>query len=777
MIKTIFRLLLGILILALIAGAVGSVDYFSHFNRLVQEKFSGRLWALPARVYARPLELYAGLALEADNLAQELRLMRYQAVAGQVALNRPGTYLRTGNAVTIFCRPFNFGDRPRPAQQITIRLKNGHIESVVDVATGQRHDLIRLDPMRIGSFYPVNNEDRIIVALDDAPALLSQSIISVEDRHFYRHHGIEPMGVLRAMLVNLKQRRLAQGASTITQQLARNFFLTNQKTWKRKIDELVMALAMEHNYTKDQILEAYVNEVYLGQDGNRAIHGFGLASVFYFGKALDDLTVDEMALLVGLLKGPSYYNPRKYPQRALQRRNTVLTILRDRNLIDIDAANLALARPLGVTETPPSDASPFPAYLDLVKRQLLQEYRETDLRSIGLRIFTALDPQIQQVAQQAVASQIARLEASAGLPADKLQAGVVITSTAENEVLAAIGGKHAGQGGFNRALDAIRPIGSLIKPVVFLTALNRPDRYTLTTLVADTPIRVRTDTGDYWSPRNFDRIFHGNVPLYQALAHSYNVATVSIGMDLGLPRVLATLQDMGYAKPIRMYPAALLGAIEMSCLEVTQIYQTLASGGFYSSPKSIRAVYDLENNLLQRYPLTIEQHLDPGAVFLVNKALQAAVASGTARQLTSMVSSGLAIAGKTGTSTDLKDSWFAGFSGNRLAAVWVGRDDNRSCGLTGAAGAMQIWGRIMTHIPNQPLRLNPPDNIEWVVIDHESGLRTEHTCPTAIAAPFIRGSAPTRFSSCGATKSSEPKAPATPAEKKYLIDWFREWLK
>lgn len=764
-------LILIIVLVGLLGAGAGVYRHFSGFDKVVKEKFEGRLWELPARVYARPQVLYPGMELFSQALAQELVLMGYQRVRLLQELDVPGKYIQKKNQFTLFCRPFDFGDRQTPACRLVLEIEKNKIMTLKNLDTGLVLDMVQLDPVLVGSFFPVSREDRILIDLTNLSSLLPDTLICVEDRGFYTHSGVDFQAILRAMLVNIRNWEMTQGASTITQQLARNFFLTKEKTLTRKVNELFMAAALERNHDKQQIIEAYVNEVYLGQDGNRAVHGFGLASVFYFGKSIQDLQAHEVALLVGMLKGPSYYNPRKYPDRATSRRNTVLRMMGDQHLISGEQMETQLAMPLGVIETPMQGNSPFPFYLDLVKRQLLTEYREVDLRSMGLRIFTALDPQVQMAARQTLSSQLKKISAEKKI--GMLEAGVVVTATGSNEIQALVGGNHPHDKGFNRALNARRPIGSLIKPAVFLTALSRPNAYTLVTRVDDGPITIKVQDGKDWVPENFDRHYHGQVPLYLALVNSYNVSSVRMGMDVGLSNVLETLQKMGVKRDAPLYPSSLLGSLEMSPLEVAQMYQTLASGGFYSPARSIRAIYTPQGKLLERYPLTIEQRLDPGAVFLVNKMLQAVVLDGTGKSLKEILPRDLGVAGKTGSTNDLKDSWFAGFTGNRLAVVWVGRDDNQTCNLTGSAGAMQVFGHLMNQISNQALDLVVPENVEWAVVDAITGLRTDETCSNAMAIPFINGSVPNKVTSCTG------RLPVGKIKQKprYLIDWLKELVK
>ncbi|GAB6145744.1 penicillin-binding protein 1B [Desulfocicer niacini] len=762
-----------ILILVLMGCTALFMGYFYKFDGLVQERFQGRLWELPALVYARPLEIYPAMHLVPDLFEKELILMGYQQRKNQKSLKTPGTYTRRQNTFDLFCRSFDFGDEQVDRHRLRIRIKTNQVVDVRNPVTGAFREMVRLDPVVIGRFYPSSMEDRVLVTQDRLPSLLGKAIIAVEDRNFYTHHGIDPKSIFRAIMVNLKNQSLTQGASTLTQQLAKNFFLTREKSLVRKINEAFMAAALELHFSKEQILEAYINEVYLGQDGKRAIHGFGLAADFYFGKSLADLAPHEMALLVGMLKGPSRYNPRAYPDRSKKRRNLVLTLMAEQGLLSPKGLKNALAAPLNVIEKPRFGYSPFPHYLDLAKRQLLKEYNEADLGSMGLRIFTTLDPQVQLAAEQAVAGFLTKRD-------KHLETGLVVTSRASNEIQALVGGRQSRNGGFNRALDAMRPIGSLVKPAIYYTALAQPDMFTMLTPVSDAPIKIKNSDGSFWKPENYGKKSHGNVNLYRALANSYNISTVRLGMDLGLDAIADTLKKMGQPPPKPWLPSMLLGSIEMSPVQVARIYHTLASGGFFTPARAIRVIYRPDGERLQRYQLRIEQRLDPGAVFLLNKILQGAVSQGTGKSLASWVSLNLAFAGKTGTSNGLRDSWFAGFSGSRLAVVWIGRDDNRSCGLTGATGALQVFGRLMSTIPNSPLVLAVPENVEWGIIDPETGMRTDEDCPNAMSVPFIRGSVPEGYRPC--TRDSrfrEKKETLFPEKLKpgNIMNWLKEVFK
>jgi penicillin-binding protein 1B len=732
---------LRLLALLLLLALALFVLYLDH---VVRSEFEGKRWALPARVYARPLELFPGEKLSPAQLLAELALLNYRSDNTPPA---PGSYRRSGDEFDLLTRAFVFSDGPQPPMDLHLEFRGDHLDAIRDMVSGDAVTQARLDPLRIGSIYPSHNEDRVLVKLDEAPPALINALVAVEDHKFYTHHGIDPRGIARALKATVSGGAI-QGGSTLTQQLVKNFFLSPERTLRRKFTEILMALLLELHYDKQEILEAYLNEIYLGQDGDRAVHGFGLASQFYFGRPLAQLDVPQAALLVGMVKGPSLYDPRRNPARARERRNLVLAELARQNFISQAQYTAAKDTPLGVASKPPGGNTPYPAFLDLVHRQLRRDYREEDLRSEGLNIFTTLDPQAQAQAERALAARLPTLEKGRGLARDSLEGAVIVTNTQNGEVQAVVGGRDPRYAGFNRALDAQRPIGSLIKPAVYLTALERPARYTLATLLDDSPLVWHERGTDDWTPNNYDKEFHGNVPLRVALANSYNVATARLGLSLGIGQVLDTVRLLGVERELHAYASSLLGANELSPLEVVQMYQTLASGGFQTPPRAIREILTSAGQPLQRYPLSVAQTVDPAPAYLVTTAMQGVVQDGTAKGLAQFLPPALHLAGKTGTTDDLKDSWFAGFSGDRLAVVWVGTDNNRTTHLTGASGAMTIWGDMMSRLDPEPLQPPPPENIERVWIDSPSGLRADSTCDGAVELPFIRGSAPTETAPC-----------------------------
>ncbi len=735
------RLRLILLSLALLLSG-----YTLYLDLRVRSQFEGKRWALPARVYARPLELYPGMKLRPEQLTTELAMLDYHD-AGEP--QDPGSYQQRNGEFTIVTRPFMFWDGAQPVLHLRLDFDGDHLRDLTDMTGGKPVTLARLDPLLIGGIYPAHNEDRILVKLGEIPPALINGLIAVEDRKFYTHHGIDPRGIARALYTTLRGGGV-QGGSTLTQQLVKNFFLTPKRTLSRKFTEMIMALLLELHYSKGEILEAYANEIYLGQDGNRAIHGFGLASHFYFDKPLTQLNLQESALLVALVRGPSYYDPRHHPRRALTRRNLVLQEMRDQNFITPEQYAAAFSTSLGVAEKAPEGTSLYPAFVELVHRQLRRDYHEDDLRSEGLQIFTTLDPIVQLAAEHALATRLTQLEKARRIPPHALEGAIVVTNTQNGEVQALVGGRDARYEGFNRALDAERPVGSLIKPAIYLTALERPESYTLATLLDDSPLVWRVHGADDWKPHNYDNKFHGQVLLRTSLANSYNVATARLGLALGVPNILDNVHRLGIERDLAPYAASLLGADSLSPLEVAQMYQTFASGGFHTPLRTIREVLTADGQPLQHFPLSVQQVIDPAPAYLITSALQDVVREGTATGLSQYLPADLHIAGKTGTTNDLRDSWFAGYTGDHLGVVWIGRDDNQPVNMTGAGGAMTVWGTMMAQLNPEPLMPPEPDNVEEVPIDPATGLRADENCRDAVTLPFIRGSAPTQTAPCAA---------------------------
>lgn len=712
--------LLALLILLLTLFAAWMV----YLDAEVRKAFDGKKWALPAKVYARPLALYPGRLLSPEQLQAELQWADYRA-SGQV--DRPGTYKRAGDTWQIYRRGFPFWDGPEASRVIKVTISSGRIARVSDADGTQA--LIRLEPQYIGGIFPVHNEDRELVRLEDVPPVLVAALIITEDKRFFEHWGISPTGIARAMVANMQAGRMVQGGSTLTQQLVKNFFLTNERSLSRKVQEAFMSLLLELHYDKEEILEAYINEVYLGQAGRRGIHGFGLASRFYFGKPLRELDHAEIATLVGLVKGASFYNPRRNPQRSKERRDLILRLMADSKIISEADSLRAMRSPLLTASPRRAGQREYPAFLELAKQQLQQDYRLQDLQSEGLRIFTTLDPWVQNAVEQAADSHLSRLENRAPSLKNKLETAAVVTSVDGGEIRALLGARDASFFGFNRALNAKRAVGSLAKPAVYLAAL-RSGNYHWGTLVDDAPVTVEGQDGSLWQPQNYDKTSHGLLPMQETLQRSLNQATARLGMTVGLNNVVDELTRLGIRDDIPPYPSLLLGAMSLSPLEMTQMYQTIASEGFLMPLRTIDAVTTAEGDMLSSYAIRGQQMYDPVTMEWLTAGLKAVVRDGTARRLNSLPQP---LAGKTGTSDDQRDAWYAGFDNRHLGVIWVGMDDNAAMPFTGSSGALPIWQETFRRIGTEPLA--PPRNLVQIPVNEQGQLMDEGCSATVYEFP------------------------------------------
>ncbi|MGH1471113.1 MAG: penicillin-binding protein 1B [Cellvibrionaceae bacterium] len=735
-----WKVWLGLLSVCFVVFGLG-VAYLDH---VVRSKFDGKKWSLPARVFARPLELYEGLTINRDQLIAELEALGYQKSRQPT---KPGLFSSTVFGVSGYTRGFSFWDKDEKAQGFRAYLV-GNTISRLDDLNGNSLPIVRFEPQEIGGIYPGKNEDRSLVRLQDIPPILGQALIAVEDRYFLEHHGVSPRAIVRAAIANIRSGSVVQGGSTLTQQLVKNFYLSRTQSFSRKLIEAIMSLQLDFYYSKAEILETYINEVYLGQAGARAIHGFALGSQHYFRQPLNELKLHQIALLVGEVKGASYYNPWKRPKRAKERRDLVLQIMNKSELISDEEMKAAQQLPLDVVDQPKNSLYEYPAFIDLVKRQLKVNYKEEDLRSEGLRLFTTLSPTVQRSAQKALTDRLKKLEEDFGVNDDELQGAVVVTGVGSGEVLALVGDRNSGFMGFNRALSAKRSIGSLAKPAVFLTALSHPEKYSLVSKIDDEPISIAGDNGDLWQPQNFSRQSHGEVTVLEALALSYNQATARLGMSVGIESVVKTMNDLGVDEKIPPLPSLFLGAIDLTPFQVSNVYQTIASEGVHTPQRAIRYVLDAKGVPLNRYPLDSQTRFSPETVHVLNFGLQTTMRSGTGRSAYQILPSDLNVAGKTGTSNEQRDSWFAGFSSDHLAVVWVGRDDNGPTPLTGATGALKVWSDLMVSIPTRPITPLRTPNVSYYNVNLNDSTVVNERCASGIAIPFIHGSEPKQLGKC-----------------------------
>ncbi len=747
------RLFWGMTLILVLASIPAGLYAWRLHNQVVQQ-FEQRRWDLPARVFSAPIDLYVGADIGRDQLLQLLRDYGYQSVSQPSA---PGQYRFADNHLHLITRAFNDVAGNSPAQEVRLDFIGQRIRGV---RTPDGGGYARIEPIEIGVLYYGEVQDRLPIRLDQVPENFIEALLAVEDRAFYQHFGINPQGIARAALVNFQSGRSVQGGSTLTQQLVKNLYLSNERSYWRKINEAIMAVSLEMRFSKDEILETYLNEVFVGQDGNRAIHGFGLASQYYFAKPLSELSLDEQALLIGLIKGPSLYNPVRFPERATNRRNLVLQVMHEQLGAPQNLAQ-AQARPLGLNISRRSGQ--YPAYMDLVRQQLRADYPDEVLFREGLRIYTSLRPWVHAQAQQSVSESLAAMEQRHNLPDGELEASMVVVQPFTGEVLAVLGGRRPLAGGFNRALDMRRQSGSLLKPAIFLAAL-RSNQYHLLTPIDDGPISVPLPEGGEWQPTNFNNQNNGIVPLYRALALSYNQSAARLGMDVGLPAFFDSLTDLGldpaaYPK----VPSVMLGAAELSPMQIATLYQTLANNGYRTDLSAIRGVMTSDGELLVQYRRDHRQRIATNDVYLLNHALHLAMTEGTGRSAYQSIPQSVRLLGKTGTTDGRRDSWFSGWAGTTLAVTWIGYDNNRNTPLTGATGALQLWTHFMEAMLVQTEDSLPPHGIEYHWVLPGQNATTDSQCAGAVQFPFKASAMPMQHRGCGWRPSiNEPVAPDQP---------------
>ncbi|CAG69028.1 MULTISPECIES: penicillin-binding protein 1B [Acinetobacter] len=734
-----FALIFAILV---IGGFVAFSIYIIRLDTVIRHKFEGQRWDIPAKVFARPLEIYTNAPITQQNLTQELGLLGYK---NSENYTKSGTYVTQGNSMYVHTRGFDFGDSSEPEQVLELTFANDQVADV-RATKPSTTGIARLEPLLIGGIYPQHNEDRVLIKLNKVPKTLIEALIATEDRNFYHHHGLSVRGTARALVSNVTGGK-RQGGSTLTQQLVKNFYLSPERTLKRKVNEALMSLLLELHYNKDEILEAYLNEVNLGQNGNYSINGYGLASQFYFGLPLRELNIAQQAYLVGLVQGPSLYNPWRNPEGALKRRNTVLNNMLVMGYLSQSQYDEEVARPLGVVSKPTLGPAKFPDFLDIVRRQLRAEYQESDLTNQGLRIFTTLDPIAQTNVQNAFKASVSQLAKGNPSRLRNLQGAVLIAHPENGELIAAVGSTQDFTG-FNRAVDAKRQVGSLLKPVIYLNAIES-GRYNWASRIQDSAVSIPVGNDQSWTPKNYSGGEHGVVPMVQALANSYNLSAVRLGQEFGVSTFSNQLKKFGVTSNIPSYPSIFLGAVNMSPMEMLGIYSNFATGGFKYPTRAIRSVVDANGRVLERFGLNVQQTIEPSSAYILNYGLQQVMASGTGRSAYNSLPTSLKLAGKSGTTNDTRDSWFAGYSGNYVAVVWLGLDDNKITGLTGSSGALPVWTNVMRQLRQQPVNLRQPDDVQWQWIDVATGNLSAQGCEGAMYIPMLRYTVPQQATACG----------------------------
>ena len=732
-------------------GAVLTVFYGGYLNWQIRSKMDGQIWRLPAEVYSRIESVKISDNLAFDEVIQILLDNEYRQTTMVAA---PGDFKLEDDTIVVLRRAFPFPDKPEPQRVLRLRFVDNKLNRIEDLVSVKAIDEFRLAPKLI-AMLESDNEDRLAIPLQNYPRLLIDALILTEDRRFYDHHGINPVGIIRALITNIRAGQTVQGGSTLTQQLVKNLFLSSERTITRKANEALMSLVLDWRYDKNRILETYLNEIYLGQNGDTQIHGFELASQFYFGRSIREISLDQIALLVGMVKGPSLYNPWRNPQNALERRNVVLKLMLEHKMIGDELYQLLSQRPLGVQQKGQISRK-YPSFIQTLQADLRRELGEHKMSSLlGARIFTTMDLKQQAQAENAVVNTVSQLQLKTKNP--YLEGAMIIADYRMGEIRAVVGGLQTQYAGFNRALMAKRQIGSLVKPSIYLTALSNPEQFRLNTPINNQPITINVKGSPPWQPRNYDKKYSGSVMLMDALARSLNIPTVNIGMKVGLSKVIDTQKAMGWDNvEIPKVPAMLLGAYTISPYDVTKLYQTIANQGGRIELTTVDTIADRQGNIIYQHDKTAKQVVPQEAAFQTLFAMQQTVERGTARSLQNDYAD-LRLAGKTGTTNDARDTWFVGIDGKNISTVWLGRDDNGETKLTGASGALQIYKDYLSHTYIEKLKLNKPANMKWVGI-------TQHgswDCDSNRVIPVWVNNGQ---NFCGGTPNASPSPATPPAE-------------
>ena len=714
--------------------SIALLAYFSYLTIQISSKFDGQRWHLPAQIYSQAKTLYPQAPVSHEQMLHHLKRLGYQKVRTPSVA---GEFSASKDKIQVWRREFFSEQGFEESQQALIHFTNDGVSQLTQLPSHRPLGFFQIEPELLDRLMIQTTEDRVFVKLDHVPQSLIKTLLLVEDRDYYHHIGVNFFAILRAVWANVQAGHTVQGGSTLTQQLVKNFFLTRERSLLRKLKEASIAVVLNARYSKEEILEAYLNEVFMGQDRQRAIHGFGLAAHYYFNRPLEELDIVQQATLVALIKGPSFYQPWKHPQRVLKRRNLILKMMYEQNMLRLEQYSRLADVPLRLRDKQQPWRQKLPAFYTQVKKELQQRYGRVLMNASGLKVFTTLDPLAQEAAEKAVVEQLPRLIRRTGYR--DLQVGFVVTDRYTGGISAMVGDRNPAYSGFNRASEIRRPIGSLVKPFVYLTALMQPERYHLMTQIADEPFELKQSNGVLWQPQNYDKQFLGQVPLWNALVKSRNIPTVNLGMDVGIGSVKATLEQAGWSEPIASYPSMLLGALNGSPWMVAQIYQTVADNGFYRPLHTISAVLDHENRViptdsLERTPAWIDS-----ANYLIQHALTQVVRKGTARSLYWAYPKKL-LAGKTGTSNAGRDAWFAGFDAAHVAAIWVGRDTNAKTNLYGSNSALAVYKSFLKSQPPMSLQLRSTRDHVTGYFEPNTGLAVDADCYGAIPVPVMRAS-------------------------------------
>jgi penicillin-binding protein 1B len=725
----------------------GMLLYCLYLSSHIDERFSGRRWSIPSRVFSDVTILYPGQKINRTLFYEKLRRLGYRVVSHEPS--NKGEFRTLAASVELFLHDFEVPSRRREGMCVKIRFVKNLIESIINLNNGEPIPILELEPEEVMLFFGHNRERRRLISINQVPQHVIYAVLAAEDSRFYQHRGLDPMGILRALYTNLRHVSIRQGGSTITQQLAKNYFLTPERTFFRKLKELFMSLTMEIMYEKNEILEIYLNEIYLGQKASEAINGIGEASFFYFDKSVEELSLIEGATIACLIRGPNYYSPYVDKRRCKKGRNLVLYAMKDKGWISDEELGIALLAPVKAVGYE-SYGKKAPYFIDYLAYQLTMLYSQQDLSSLGLSIYTTLDTQVQVAAERALQKGLIRLEKSNITlnrqdPTKKLQGAVIVMQPKTGYILAMVGGRNYSASQFNRITQARRQPGSAFKPFVYVSGL---DKFTPASILSNKPETYEVD-GNVWEPKNYAPVPEEKISVRNALAKSINLATVDLAMHVGLDHIAATANLFGFSIPPNPYPSLSLGAYEVTPLNLARAYCAFAADGVLSFPLSLKEVLDENGKVLEQRHASIKRIISPAKAFIISSMLRSVVDEGTARSLKDM---GILfpVGGKTGTTNEYKDAWFVGYTPDILALVWVGFDGGSSIHASGARAALPIWAELISTLP-QFVSGNwfkvPPGVVKRTVCSESGQLAIKNRCPHQVEEYFLADNVPLDYCS------------------------------
>jgi len=725
-----------------ILGVLAASLYCWQLTGRVEKRFSGRKWQIPSVIYSDTTLLYPGRKIHWPSLHEKLTGIGYRESAS--APRKKGDYRPVKDGLEIYLNDLTVPGKIRFGFPVLLTFKGGGIDSMVRRDSGQAIPILELEPEALMRYFGKEREIRQVVAIDEIPESLQYAVMAAEDARFYTHHGIDPRGILRAVYTNLRHGAIRQGGSTLTQQLAKNYFLTPERTFSRKLNELFISLAIEFKYGKDEILGIYLNEIYFGQKGSASVNGAGEAARFYFNKRVQDLTLAESATIAGLIKGPNLYSPYKNMERSRKRRNVVLASMRKNGWITEQERQEASKKPITVSGFQAySQTAPY--FLDYVSSQLRELYPTTTLTSLGYSIYTTLDTQVQAAAERALKKGLANMEMKnsklrRSVPEKRLQGAIVVLQPRTGNILAMVGGRDYRISQFNRATQARRQPGSCFKPLVVSVLL---DRFTPADLLSNEKTDYIVD-GKTWTPKNFSAEPEKQLSVRDMLRISSNRAAVDMLVRGGLKQVAKKVKAFHLSTPVAPWPSMVLGASEVIPMDLARAYAVFASDGIQPYPLSLKDVVDETGELLVGRHMQIDSVLSPGEAFLITSMLEGVVKNGTGRSL-SRYGIDFPVAGKTGTTNNYRDAWFVGYTPDLLALVWVGFDNNDPIYATGGTAALPIWAELVSALPGyiSGNAFSPPPDVVKIKVCRESGQRAAgFRCPDVYDEYFLESNTP-----------------------------------